>query len=506
MGIFTQSLKSNIALTQEPGSEESNSDVTATEGLDANPTAETELDPLAGAVEPPVAEPTVAPAPEDLAEPAIINPEGTPANLVADETIPEPVIEPVPVVDDSPVPTPDGVPVIPETLVEEQVVATEGLTDTPNQEEAQIEATVPTQEASADLEVTGQTEVTSQLAAFKRPASAKAYQLINQLDQSRRYDRTLQALHTSLDQLQLVANFSQVARERNLSAPLVAAFRAVPSFDTALENFPSQDLFNIVPEHTTTPNNVLGLEALDTATVASVDNLSTKASDLSDAFASTLASLNVTVQNLMDQLRDDREDLDNSDVTDEVMKTLPVHTVSNEAFTTLLIEIERCLRSIDVFSADELRANPDQIKNEIEGIQALTTNLGKVLGLGVSEHGLVEADKGDDYQPSPGSFAEKSLTKSGLVFLLSKADSILDALKTIADRKDDFIAAVNSEVTDMPAPLNSDDVRYGKVEHVTLMSNYTTLVTKLVREAVLVVSMLLSTVDAVLDIDDGQDD
>jgi hypothetical protein len=392
----------------------------------------------------------------------------------------------------------------------QEIITTESAVESMIHEETTSEAPATevfsqVDEAGASIEQDTSDAVVGQTMTFKRPASAKTYQVINQLDRFRRHDRCVQALHTSLDQLQLVTSLAQVAKERNLSEPLVAAFTAVPGFSAALESFPSQDVFNVIPEHSTTPNNVLGLEAFDTATTASLGTLATRTTDMVNAFGATLNGLTVTVDSLMGQLHDDREDLDRSDMTNDVMQDLPVMTMSKDAFATVLDNIEQHLRAVETFSSDQLRANPEQIKNEVEGIQNLVTQLGQVLGLAMGDHGLVESDKGGDYQPSPGSFGDKQIDKEGLVFLLSKADSVLDALKAIAERKDDLVAAMSAEAGDMPTALDSDDVTYGCTEHVTLMSCYSTYVTKLVREAVLSVSMLLSTVDSVLDINDGLD-
>lgn len=392
---------------------------------------------------------------------------------------------------------------LPKEPVEEQAVQVEQI-EQAEQVAEEIDAAVSdvvveeaAQEAlEADVPVVQVGKVRSNLAA-------KTLQILPTIEQTHRLTRDVYSLSGALANFQMITNFKKVATEHNLSAPLAAAFHATPGFGVAVESFPDVDIFNTIPEHQSSDNNTAGLESFNQAQAQTCGTLSEKANRVVATFKDVLAGLDTTVTHLQAQVAEDKEALEDSDVTDEVMASIPVNTLSHESFTEILTKLEEGLSSIDTFNVDDLQANPEKIKDEVQGLMDLTADLGKIIGMQFDEYGLSDADRDENYQPSPGTFDDKAITKTALIFYLDKASVVLDAMKAIADKKDELSAAVDAAITDMPTAAESDDVVYGQVEHVTLLSCYASLVSKLIREGVVLVSMLLTTVNAVLDIDDG---
>ena len=370
-------------------------------------------------------------------------------------------------------------------------------------EEAVVESL--TQETIVTDEPTVEESIV-QSVGIVRAAGSKAHATLHRFDQIRKHDRHVLSLQKVLNDFRMILAFSQVAKDHNLSSPVVAAFRATPGFTQAVKNFPDTALYNIVPEHTSSASNVTGLESLSEATTQSVESMRMNAQQVVASFIDVLTGLDNTVNTLQEQIEEDKDALGSSDVTDEVLATLPTHTLSHQAFTEIFTKLEEHLQSVDVFNVDELKANPEKIKVEIDGLRALVDDIGHVVGIRLDENGLCEADRNEIYEPSPGDFNEKDITKAGLIFYLDKANTVLDSLKAIAAHKNELQAVLEEASVNVPDSIESDDVTYGCIDHLTLLSSYTTFVTKLIRESVMIVSMLLATVDTVLDVDSGMNE
>lgn len=354
-----------------------------------------------------------------------------------------------------------------------------------------------------DRTIVAELDIPAITGKIRRSPSSKTAAVLVHSDRMNVVGRRTADLINGLQSLEMVLAFTKVAQAHQLSAPLVAAFRATPGFDAAVKNFPATALFNIVPEHASSANNQTGLESFNDTASSMTDDVKAKTQALVDAFKMVLDNLGTTVDNLRPQVEDDKAALDDSDVTDEVMATLPVFTLSNVAFTDILNKLDVNLRAVDIFNVDDLRAHPEKLPEQIDAISALVADIGDVLGLELGTYGLGEINKAEAYEPTNGDFGSKEITKSSLTFYLEHSLAILDVLKVIADRKDDVIDAVSAAVADVPEAVESNDVTYGCIEHVTLLSCYATLVTKLVREAIVTITMVLTAVDAVLDIDTG---
>ena len=333
----------------------------------------------------------------------------------------------------------------------------------------------------------------------------KAYTALQQVDVTHRHTKSVQQLKESLQKLELVTGFAAIAKQHNLSAPLVAAFRSTPGFEKAVKGFPATQLFNVVPEHVSTANNKAGLESFEVSQNDITEDVKAQANAVSSSFDDVLSGLATTADNLSAEVADSIQDLEASDITDEVMDSLPVQALSSDAFTEAFTKLTDYLSQVEAFDVDHLRADPEKIKAEIDALTQYVDELGSVIGVTVNEEGLTDADKAEDYVPTPATFGEKGITKAGLIFHLGQASQLLDALKRVGDVRETLVASTQEAATDMPVAIASDDVTYGAFDHVTLLTSYTTLVSKLVRESILLVSTLLSTADAALHIDDGME-
>jgi hypothetical protein len=337
-----------------------------------------------------------------------------------------------------------------------------------------------------------------------RSASAGSNLTLSHLEQMRTVDRRSDEIRTALNNVETVTSLSAIATEHNFSAPLVAAFMAIPGFTQMVANFPGSAAFNIVPAAATSADNVAGLEALQAGEVTAVDTLQNGATQLVAAFSQTLDNLGAIVTNLRQQVTDATHAVALSDITDDVLQTLPVTTLSNELITDVLTQVEARVSQIDVFDVEAIRSNPLQLADQIQGMESLVAESGGFLGLTLDSLGLKETDRDAAYVPTTATFGEKGIDKASLMFQLTQAGAVVDALQTVVDRKDEITNSLSAALADMPAITASTEVQYGKVEHIVLLNSHVSFVNKMVREAVVDTALVLSTVDSAINIDDGQ--
>jgi hypothetical protein len=361
----------------------------------------------------------------------------------------------------------------------------------------------PTGEQGLEALATPQAEITAETGTTRDPA-AKMHLTLAHLDQMRKFDRRSADVRDALSDVALVKSLSAVATEHNLSAPVVAAFRAIPGFEQKVVNFPESTLFNIVAEHPTSANSVVATEAFSASETQVSDALGQTATRLVEEFTNVLGTIDTMVASLRTQVTNDRDAIAASDVSDDVIAALPVVTMSSASMTDALTRVEAHLTQIDAFDADTLRAHPDQIEQEVRGLVAMVEDCGAVFGMTIDQFGLKDADRDAAFESHATTFGDMGIDKSGLLHNLSQADATLDALQALSDRKDAIVQGLTAAVTEMPAVTHTSEAQYGKVEHITLLNSYTQLATKMVREGIVLVATLLSTVDSALDVDAGQ--
>jgi hypothetical protein len=316
---------------------------------------------------------------------------------------------------------------------------------------------------------------------------------------SRDVSLSVNALNKSLGQYKLIANLSEVASNYSLSSPVVATMRAIPGFTEASQSFPSADIFNVIPERNNSAKLTLGLESLSLAQGELVNGVGSKLSSVVSAFGSVLETLSDRVSVVKTRIADAKADLSASTIDDDTVAVLPVTTLSDEAFTSALDMVQDYLKDLVEFNADDLRAYPEKLKEEIDGLVDITGDLGRILGVAADDTGVTEVSKGDDYVPTQGTFGEKNISKASVLLYLDKVDTIADLLQGISDKRDDLISALSREVSNTPETVASDDVTYGSDVHARLISSYVVLNTKLVEEAVVLVSRISSVVDTIAD-------
>lgn len=325
------------------------------------------------------------------------------------------------------------------------------------------------------------------------------YKLTQSLEQLHQIDRRVRNLQTSLMQAQMIDAYGTIAQEHFLSAPVVATMRSTPGFTAAVRNFPDSKLFNIIPEHKTSVRQSMGLESLGEAQGEVVSNICKCAGDVVSAVNEVLTGLDRTAVDFQEQIRDVKEKISDEDITDEMIATIPVDTLSDEGFSKIFELVEKYLSNLEVFDVDHLRANPERIKEEIDGLTDIVGDLGRALGIGIGEQGLVEEDRDEEFQSEESTIERQGLSKATLLFYLDRADGLCDELRGIAARQNEIVGSLNDGATEIPEQLESDDVTYGASEHITLFCCYASLNAKLIRETIILVSRLLTTAGAVID-------
>ena len=331
----------------------------------------------------------------------------------------------------------------------------------------------------------------------------KTHALLAAFNQSDKVGRRAAELRTQLRGLKMLGGLIQVSQEHQLSAPLVATMRVVPGFEQAVQNFPKTDVFSVIPEHPTDANNVAGMESLGVAEQDATATVRSKSQDLATAFAQALESIGTPVADLLAQTRETRTALENSDVTDDVLTTLSTQTLSADTFTSAFNTLDGHLKAVGTFEFDSFQAHPETIGQETLGMTKLAEQDGGLLGLTMGDYGLEDADQAVQYEPTPGTFGDKGITKAALESYLAQTESLLTTMQLLSEHKDELTEAMAAGANDVPQQLTGSDVVYGCVDHMVMLSSYGNLTTKALRETMNLASMVLTTVDAALNIDDG---
>lgn len=335
---------------------------------------------------------------------------------------------------------------------------------------------------------------------------SKTHMLISHFDTYDALNRRVDDLRQCLKNIQMIETFGEIATEHNLSAPVVATMRAVPGFVEAVTNFPESKLFNIIPEHKSSVNQIAGLEALGMAQSDNANDLSERAKAVVSTMESVIGSIDEVAEIFQVQLASDKTRLESIDLPEDALVHIPVFTMSEEGFTKFFGMLEHYLKEVSVFNVDDLYANPGKLREEIDSLTDIVGDLGDALGITISEYGVHEKDKSEEFASSASTFGEKGITKQALTAYVGRAYDLCDVLKGIATRKDDLINALYKACDEMPTSFNSSEDEYGANEHFVLLSCYVTLTTKLVRESVVLISRLLTTVDSIIELDNQKVD
>jgi hypothetical protein len=411
--------------------------------------------------------------PADGGEPMIPTP--------ADATPPagDPVVEPAaePAVD-APAIAPESTPATPTEAAPKS---------DPNDMSATADATPPAAETIA-------------LRVRKSPAMfdvAQVYQAFGRLDQ------TTAALSTQTRNLETVAALKTVLSEQPLSAPLVTALEALPGFAEIAPNFPSSSLFNVIHEPKVSVNQQLGMESLSIGENAVFGSLTASAATVSTTFGAALESIGAVAVTMKAQFEADMVALESSDVTDDVMMHISAVSLSQADMTDLLAQLTTIVQTVTPFNADDMRSHPQNLAAEVIALAEVVGVSGSVLGLKLSDSGLVATDKDARFVASEATLGERGIGRDDLNAFLTQGAALCDQLIAVSEQKESLVTALATESQSIPATLNSDDVTFGAVDHVALMQSYVGLTSAAVRETMNAVALVQGLANAVLDLDGG---
>lgn len=302
-----------------------------------------------------------------------------------------------------------------------------------------------------------------------------------------------------LRQVNMVNNFNAVISEHSVSAPVIATMHAVPEFEAAAKNFPEASQYNNIPSHPSDARYTMAMESLTETTQESVSALLTASQDTATAFKTLLSTIGQSATALKEQIAIDRTRIDQSDISETEVAMLQTTSLTEENISQMFAGLEGYLDGAAPFNVDHLRANPERLGQDAENLAAVIELLGPTLGLELTATGLANIELADDFIATEDFFEVKGITKAGLLFHLDRADSLCDQLIALADRQEEFSAALESEAADIPTALNSDDVTYGANDHLALMCCYTQLTTKGLKETINFVGQVITAADAVVD-------
>lgn len=298
---------------------------------------------------------------------------------------------------------------------------------------------------------------------------------------------------------ELIENFGNVALEHSLSAPVVAVMQATPGFARAVSNFPDATLYNIIPAAKASVEMTMGMESIQAAQTTIVGSITEGMEQVVANYAAVLQNVEANAADLRAQLEQLKVQIEAAGVDDTLLASLKVNTLSEAGFLQALSTFSDQLAVVQTFNADTLRNDPGQLQAEIEAIKSLTDQIGGIVGLELTASGLVDAAKVADVQATEGSFEEKSLTVASLSNLLENAQLVCDNLMALGQNREVLVAALQTEVEQLPAELSSSEVVYGAQDHNTLISCHATLVAKLAFESTALVSRLIGAAEIALD-------
>lgn len=307
-----------------------------------------------------------------------------------------------------------------------------------------------------------------------------------------------------LQQISLIEIFGEIAHTHGLSAPVVATMRANSMLMNAVREFPATSLFSIIPEHATSINQTLGVESLTEAAEVTVSELCQKTSKLACRFGGVLDNLGDLSADFVTQLLDARNKLTALEVPEDAISDIPVFTYSAASFVALFDALEHYLKELPPFDSEKLRGYPEGIAKEIDTLVELIADVGPMLGIAISEYGIYNIEKAEQFLPSSDTLADKGLSKALLIDYLTRAVVLCETLEGLANQSEELKNAVCKEAADIPPVLNSTELQYGANEHITFLTCYCVLTCKFIREAVVVMSRLLATVDPIVVLGDDE--
>ena len=337
---------------------------------------------------------------------------------------------------------------------------------------------------------------------YNKRQNTNILSLLSVIDRTDTIARLNRKIADKLQAHATLSSFTNLALESSLSSTLVQAFMCSPQFKTFVKGFPEASQYNRIPEHPSSYKAKMGLESLENSVTSVDEDIQVDLKALVAHTTSVLDLIPEAVRSLKAQIDEDRMRLVSCDLPDDVVAVLEVNTFSAERFNKIFAMIESYLSEVSEFKTQDLREDPDKVEQELDSLTDIVNDLGRVLGLCFNGYGLADDEKGEEFHPIPGSLGEKDLNKSALLFYMTHCDTILDALEAVHDNKDTLIQALTQEAES--PPLNSDSrVGFTRSAHATMMSCYVTLLTKLIREALMLVSAVLTAANRVLEAERG---
>lgn len=292
----------------------------------------------------------------------------------------------------------------------------------------------------------------------------------------------------------MVEAFRQVIEKYSLSAPVADIIHSVPSFKKlGLESFPTSDDLDIIPVAESSPILSTALESLMTSSSDDEDPMVSSMKDMISNFSKVMDTASYQATQLEPVLIEAKKYIEDLDADEDVLAELSVNTLSSEAFDKVLGMLEKYIVTVSAFGTSSIRENPESLKEEIDGLNAVVDEVSHVFGIVPSEAGLTFGDKDETFSPSEGTLGSHGISKTFLMFYLDKAWSIINQVKIICEKKDEYVSALYGECEAMPAP----DSGYCSEDHCCMITSYITLVSKLVIESIIVASRLVSVVSAV---------
>lgn len=318
------------------------------------------------------------------------------------------------------------------------------------------------------------------------------HDMYQQAEASRAVELSAYEMQATLTQAKMIEAYGNIALEHALSAPVVATMRATPGFTQAVDTFPEESLFDVIPAPKTSQRQIAGLESLSAGQETAVEKIVSCTQNLVATFSANLSIVPATTKSILAQISAAKVALESINVDDEEVNLLQTTTLREDVLAQVFTTLEDHVSGITAFDNSDLLSDLEKINEENTALTQLVETIGGELGMGLSDGYIVPARKSEQYQTAEGTFKDKGLTKQILTFYLDRAETLVEQVANLGEQRVEFVTALENSAAVIPSEFTSSEAGLGAWDHLAMMTSHTMLATKLIQESIGVALQVVS--------------
>jgi hypothetical protein len=324
-----------------------------------------------------------------------------------------------------------------------------------------------------------------------------AYRFAAVIDQFNELGVRINTVRQMMHRTEMAERLAITTSQFGISAPLAAAMRSVPAFESFLDKMPDPLALNRVPEYKQSPRQQMALESLTEVVETAAQPVEAALAGVAEKFATCLSDIGPMAQDLHDRLTE------NHDRLAEIGDTAPCHDE-----TTLCLDYEHASRAImrmreavedlQAYDASDAMRSAEAMAEFKAGLNEVCATMGDVIGVSYSEGTINDTGRTAEFEPTEGTFIEKGLDHGDLLMLLSSAASLCTEIRDASQNAPEIVTSVKTAVDEVPEAIVTTPEEVGASDHIACVTAYVTVVSKLFREALVLVSRILTVSDECL--------